>query len=87
MGYYGGPAPTDWPALVGARMLVRDYHSSNRYVTEVELLEVSPSEDYLKFRYPTGSASWQRTEDTRLVEVLKQATTGATINLSPVVLG
>lgn len=51
-------------------MLIRGFFDTDRYPREAILVEVSPSGKYLKFRHPSGSESWKRTEDTRLVEVL-----------------
>lgn len=72
MPYNAGPAPTDWPRLVGSRMLVREQNGSERYSDEAVLLEVSPSGDYLKLRYRPQHASWKRTVDMRLIEILKR---------------
>lgn len=80
MPFYGGPAPTDWPSLVGSRLLIRQGYA--RSVSEVVLVEVSPSREMLKLRYQSGYEGWEEANSIRLVEVLpRQAVTGRTIRL------
>jgi hypothetical protein len=84
MGYNAGPAPINWRDVVGSRLLVREAISSDRYPDEVTLLEVSPSGDYIRLRYPNGNESWRRADWWRIVELLPTRITiadGSTIDL------
>lgn len=61
----------NWSKLLGKRVLVRDSYSSVTYSEEAVVVEVSPSKQYVKFRWPSGAETWRLAEDKRLTEVLK----------------
>ena len=60
---------------VGRRCLVRIFPFSIYDITEVKVLEASPSGKYVKLRYiATGHISWKETKDVKVLEVLEPAT-------------
>ena len=66
----------DWKKYVGKRILVREGWERFARVanpTEVEVLEVSPSGKYVKFKYPnTGHISWAPVDNVEFVECLDE---------------
>ena len=53
---------TDWKGLIGKRVLLRSKALYN--IVEVEVLEVSPSGDYVKLRYMSSKGEiWEDCED------------------------
>ena len=66
----------DWKKYVGKRVLVRkgwERFARDLGPTEVEVLEVSRSGEYVKFKYPnTGHTSWVKAGDVEFVECLDE---------------
>jgi len=66
----------DWKKYVGKRVLVRQgwvRFARDLGPTEVEVLEVSRSGEYVKFKYPnTGHTSWVKAGDVEFVECLDE---------------
>ncbi len=62
---------TSWESCVGYRCLIKE----NRFISdivEVEVLEVSPSGKYVKFRTANGNTTWELSDSRCLVEKLPE---------------
>lgn len=60
---------TNWKPLVSHRcIVVEDKYLGSSY--EILVLEVSPSDKYVKFRYPSGHEGWEGYDEYLLVEDL-----------------
>ena len=53
----------NWKELIGKRILLRQKHLSTTSITEATVVEVSESGKFVKFRWESGSESWQVPED------------------------
>lgn len=62
---------TDWTKHVGKRVLVGKSYSRNHF-NETIVVEVSPSGERVKFRWPSGSEQWFLIDDYELIEVLSK---------------
>lgn len=58
-------------ALVGKRLLISRHYSYGDDVSEVTLLEISPSGKRLKFEWESGSSSWESKDEYDIAEVLE----------------
>ena len=69
----------NWNVLIGKRILLRQKYLSTISITEATVVEVSESGEYVKFRWQSGSESWQTPEDEysfnydKILEVLEQS--------------
>jgi hypothetical protein len=61
---------------VGARLLVF-LTPWSRDVTELSVLEASPSGDFVKFRFKSGGQDWYRTRDVTVAERYGESATVA----------
>lgn len=53
----------NWKELIGKRILLRQKYLSTISITEATVVEVSESGKFVKFRWESGSESWQVPED------------------------
>ena len=60
-----------WDSYVGARCLVAE-NRPNGYCGEVTVIEVSPSGNRVKFRFPYNSEVWETGKHYLLVEALSK---------------
>lgn len=66
-----------WGELIGKRILLRQKYLSTTSITEATVVEISESGKYVKFRWQSGSESWEVPEDEysfsydKLLEVLE----------------
>ena len=63
----------NWKSLVGSRVLVKPtcgYKSYQSKVTEVYVVEVSPSGKRVRLRYPSGAERWELSTYYQVVETL-----------------
>lgn len=66
----------NWKDLIGKRILLRRKYLSTTSITEATVVEISESRKYVKFKWESGSESWQVPEDEysfsfdKLLEVL-----------------
>lgn len=56
---------------IGKRYLIYKRYSNRDYVTEVIVLEISPSMNMIKFKYVNGVESWNPAEDYVISEELE----------------
>lgn len=54
----------------GCRYLVYDWHVGKEYPDEVIVVEISPSEERVKFQYPNGNCVWKEAERYDILEKL-----------------
>jgi hypothetical protein len=58
----------NWKELVGKRCLLGDYFGSEY---EGKIMEVSPSDKYVKVQYESGNSAWKNCLSLMLMEVLE----------------
>jgi hypothetical protein len=69
MDYTDGEEVKDWAKYLQRRCLVVEDRPLG-YSIEVFVLEISPSGKRVKFRFPSGSETWEAVEEWLLIEAL-----------------
>ena len=60
-----------WKDCVGKRLIVAEVIYTHDNLTEIELLEISPTQSRGKFQFQSGTIKWEQLGDWRLIEVLE----------------
>ncbi|MCK4669542.1 hypothetical protein KAT21_05435 [Candidatus Bathyarchaeota archaeon] len=53
----------NWNELLGKRILLRKKHLTTTSITEATVVEISKSGKYVKFKWVSGTESWETPED------------------------
>jgi len=61
----------NWTNAIGRRVLIYENYGDQSKVTEVTVIEISPSGDFVKLKWPTGFQCWDESDKYKIKEVLK----------------